>query len=438
MPRAQSLAPLLCLSLLAPVAYADEPDTAPPDAASPAEPPPPSPEAVTKAWKVLVELGDAARARGQVDEAVKAYRRAYDLHPDPELAARVGLYLLQIDRPVSATALLIEALEGGAGKDAKDKERIMRGILAVRARVCLLHVAGNLQDAAVTVNGDPVSRKLGAFFRMFEVPGRLVIVGQSKEHGEARDVVNCPAGGEVYANLRWKLPEPAPNVEPAPKVEPAPAPAVVPVAPPVPLAATKAKAESALGVYVERYTKQEDPYGYEEQPAKPSDAEKKPMRGFVGVGPVVVFGAATWAPAVGASITGGLRLHEHVSVELEGRAAWLAGGVKGEAITTMTAGGVLGLCANWRYFLGCGLGHLGVIAVNWDETKYERGSDVFFSPGFGGRLGARLDLGSSWGLQVAGDVLGLSRGTRIVVGQTVLVEQPAVMISTSLALLRKF
>ncbi|MDC0748995.1 tetratricopeptide repeat protein [Polyangium mundeleinium] len=318
MPRAAALAPLLGLSLLAPIVYADEPDTTLPEAPSPSEPPSPSPEAITKAWKAFVELGDAARARGQVEEALKAYRRAYDLHPDPELAARVGLFLLEVDRPLSAATLLMEALEGGAGKDAKEKEKIMRGILTVRSRICLLHVRGNVYDATVTIDGRSATNELGSTFRSFERPGRLVIVGQSKEHGESREVVDCPAGGQVYAHLRWKLPEPAPQATAEPAPPPAPC---TPVAPPsvgAPLAVTKAKADHALGIYVERYTKQENPYGYDEPPAKRADAEKAGMRGFVGLGPVVVFGAATWAPAVGASITGGLRLHEHVSLELEG------------------------------------------------------------------------------------------------------------------------
>ncbi|MDC0748994.1 hypothetical protein [Polyangium mundeleinium] len=104
----------------------------------------------------------------------------------------------------------------------------------------------------------------------------------------------------------------------------------------------------------------------------------------------------------------------------------------------MTAGGLLGLCGHWRWFFGCGLGHLGVITVSGDEEAFQDKIDVFLRPGFGVRVGGRFDLGTSWGVQVAGDVLGLSRATRIALGQTILVEQPAVMVGTSLAAFWKF
>ncbi|MRG94002.1 hypothetical protein [Polyangium spumosum] len=257
----------------------------------------------------------------------------------------------------------------------------------------------------------------------------LLLLGPRAWPGEAPPA-HLAAPPEEVATSPGSICLPAPNAE----VAASPAAEVVPVPPP--LAVTKAKADRTLGIYVERdIPKQENPYAYDDPAA---NAEKEPMRGFVGVGPVVVFGAATWAPAVGASITGGLRLHEHMSVELEGRAAWLAGDVKGNPISTMTAGGLLGLCGNWRWVFGCGLGHLGVVTVSGDDGYFRGGSEVFLRPGFGGRAGVAFDLGPAWDLRLSGDVLGVSRGTRIVVGQTVLAEQPAVMVGTSLALLRKF
>ena len=436
MPRARAFAPLLCLWLLAPAARAAEPEDRP----SP-DPGPVSVEAVEEAaaeaqYRAHVRDAEKARAAGRLGDAAHAYSAAFKIRREPIMAGRLGVLLVELEIHDRAAALLNDAIQRAVDATPAERQAFFRAYEKVKTKGSWVLVTLSHAGAEMTLDGEPFNQRRSSALWLFLLSGPHQMRGSLHGYEDVETSFTVVAGKEGRVMFTFQ-PRPTPTCappEPAPVATPAVE--VVPSAPSTPLAATKAKAESALGVYVERYTKQEDPYADDEQPAKPE--KKAPMRGFVGVGPVVVFGAATWAPAVGASITGGLRLHEHVSVELEGRAAWLAGGVKGEAISTMTAGGVLGLCANWRYFFGCGLGHLGVIAVNWDEAKYERGSDVFFSPGFGGRLGARLDLGSSWGLQVAGDVLGLSRGTRIVVGQTVLVEQPAVMMSTSLALLRKF
>ncbi|MDC3952792.1 tetratricopeptide repeat protein [Polyangium jinanense] len=421
MPRAVALTALLWLPLLASIASAAEPDDA----------------EIDRAVAALLKVGDKARAAGNVDIAVAAYNEALDLREDPEVEARLGMLAVRLGKDLAAAQNLLMALEGGAGATLKEKEELARAFAGVRSRVCQLLILGNVFDALVFVEGSPVDGPSVPGSTVFVKPGRTVVRGTSEAHGEVTETVDCPAGKRATANLRWKLPEPAPKVEPEPAPDVTPAIEVVPSTPPAPLSVTKAKADHALGIYIERdIPKQENPFAYEDPSMKPD--KKPPMRGFVGLGPVVVFGAATWAPAVGASITGGLQLHEHVSLELEGRAAWLAGDVKGQPVSTMTAGGLLGLCGHWRWIYGCAVGHLGVITVNWDENTFKRDTDVGFRPGFGGRVGGRFDVGSSWGVQVAGDVLGLSRGTRIALGQTVLVEQPAIMIGTSLSAFWKF
>ncbi len=376
MPRARTLVPFLCFSLLAPTAFAAPKHriafrldyNAPPDASCP--------DAEEVALQMAGEFGYLV------------------VHPGVPAVVRVDVQKVKngFQAEIRAPAMI-------------DGAEAWRGVTDVQ---------GTCRELAYDV---------AALVR--------ILLGPRAWPGEAPPA-HLAAVPEAEATSPSSTCLPAPNVEPKPQPAAAPAVEVVPSGPSAPLAVTKARADNALGVYVERYTKQEDPYGYDEQPAK---AEKKaPMRGFVGVGPVIVFGAATWAPAVGASIMGGLGLNEHVSVEIEGRAAWLAGDVKGEAISTMTAGGLLGLCGHWRWFFGCGLGHLGVIAVGWDEESFaEDNTDVFVRPGFGGRAGARFDLGTSWGVQVVGDVLALTRGTRVAIGQTVLVEQPPVMVGTSFA-----
>ncbi|MDI1475963.1 hypothetical protein [Polyangium sp. y55x31] len=139
------------------------------------------------------------------------------------------------------------------------------------------------------------------------------------------------------------------------------------------------------------FTKQEDPFAYEEQPKDPTTAtERKGLRGFLGVGPVVVFGVASWMPAVGAMIGGGLQVNQHLSIGIEARGAWLTTGVADQPINAMTAGGIASLCGHYRWFVGCALGHLGVITVEATSQGYKPASFVNVKPGAGGRVGAKV------------------------------------------------
>ena len=94
----------------------------------------------------------------------------------------------------------------------------------------------------------------------------------------------------------------------------------------------------------------------------------------------------------------------------------------------MTVGGVLSACAHYRLLFGCALGHVGAVNVAADSASYVEEAVWFFQPGMGGRVGARLSFGQSFTVQAEIDVLGLTRGIQIVVGQTVLVDQPPVMV----------
>ncbi|MDC3953457.1 hypothetical protein [Polyangium jinanense] len=175
--------------------------------------------------------------------------------------------------------------------------------------------------------------------------------------------------------------------------------------------------------------KQEDPWGYEDpRPAQKSEEK----RWSIGGGPVVVFGVASWMPAVGLVAGGSWRASEYVSLGLEGRAAWLTTGVGGRQIAAMTAGGLLSACGHWRWLFGCALGHLGVMKGDFSAQSYQAASFVDVYPGAGGRVGAQLRVSPSFRVDAATDVLGLTKGTKIAVGQTVIVDQPPVMLSVSL------
>ncbi|MDC3987920.1 hypothetical protein [Polyangium jinanense] len=181
------------------------------------------------------------------------------------------------------------------------------------------------------------------------------------------------------------------------------------------------------------FTKQEDPFAYDDQakdPTKPG--EKNGLRGFVGAGPVVVFGVASWMPAVGATLAGGLQPNDYVSIGLEARAAWLTVGVADRPINAMTAGGIATLCGHYKWFFGCALGHLGVIRVESTSRSYKPASFADVKPGAGGRIGARVRVTQSLTIHGAADVLGLSSGVQVVVGPTVLSDQPPVMLGVQI------
>jgi hypothetical protein len=181
------------------------------------------------------------------------------------------------------------------------------------------------------------------------------------------------------------------------------------------------------------FTKQEDPFAYDDQPKDPTAAERKGLRGFVGAGPVVVFGVASWMPAVGAALSGGMRFNDYVSIGLEARAAWLTTGVADQPINAMTAGGIASLCGHYKVFLGCALGHLGVINIDVLGQSYKPAYFVNFRPGAGVRIGGTVPVTRAVRLEAAADVLGLTRGLGLVVNDTIILEQPPVMIGAHIA-----
>ena len=73
-----------------------------------------------------------------------------------------------------------------------------------------------------------------------------------------------------------------------------------------------------------------------------------------------------------------------------------------------------------------------MINIKYEGTSYKERSLSFIQPGVGGRIGAKLSLGSSFSVQAAAEAVGLARGTKLIAGQTVLVDQPPVMITSQL------
>ena len=145
-----------------------------------------------------------------------------------------------------------------------------------------------------------------------------------------------------------------------------------------------------------------------------------------------MFGVASWNPAVGGVVGVAVKPKEFLSLGIEGRAAWLTTNVAGEPISAMTAGGILSACGHLRWFVGCALGHLGVLNLDFSKSTYNEASGSHFKPGFGARFGAEIPISSSFSLHGVVDAIVLRNGHRAWAGETLIVDQPPIMIGGQL------
>jgi hypothetical protein len=182
------------------------------------------------------------------------------------------------------------------------------------------------------------------------------------------------------------------------------------------------------------YSAKEDPFYVSPEAKKARDAEQaKPSRGSIYAGPVVVFGVASWMPAVGGVIGGAWRPNQYLSVGLEGRAAWLPVGVADKPISAMTGGGTVSACGHVKWFFGCALGHVGAIRIAFSEGAFIPKSYTFANLAGGGRIGAQVRLSRALSLTGTVDALVLNRGIRVGLEGTVLVDQPPLMLGSQVA-----
>ncbi|MRG95586.1 hypothetical protein [Polyangium spumosum] len=374
-----------------------------------------SPEADTELrFQAFAQLGDHERAAGRLREAGRAYRQALNVRSDPLVSGRLGLVLVEGGRPEDAAELLLHALHqapAATPAERAERRRFFEAHEVARAHGTWVEVIVSHAGARVMVDGVDRNALGRSAFWTFVAGGEHEIRATLDGFEEA--VVKFT--GVKGKNMKVPVPLTARTVEQEPAVH------VPEKDPTATLPAVVAGPE---------FTKQEDPFGYDD-PSK-ATGEKKGLRGFIGAGPVVVFGVASWSPAVGAMIGGSLQPNENVSIGLEARAAWLTSGVASRQITAMTAGGLASVCGHYRWFYGCALAHLGVLNVEYSGQSYKPASFSFVKPGVGGRVGAKVRVTQSFTLQAAADVLGLSSGVKVVVGTTVLSDHPPVMLGAQL------
>ncbi len=382
---------------------------------------PTPPEAMLDAAKEAefyanVAIGDRERAAGRVPEAAMAYARALQIRKDPIVGGRLGVLLVQAEKYAQAADLLSIALKYAQAPTA-EREAFFRAHETARKHGAWVDVIVSQAGAAVALDGD--ARNPGGYsaFSIFVINGehRLTAVLEGFQDATVPFTVRPGENMRVAIELRplfRKLERFSPP--PTPRVEPPSAPS------------TNVKGDP-------NYNSKEDPFYEDPKSPKPKDAaDSRSTRGIVFAGPVVVFGVASWMPAVGAVVGGAWRPNEYFSLGLEGRAAWLTVGVGGAPISAMTAGGVISACGHFRWFFGCALGHVGATQVSFSGDSFVEGTYWAAKLGGGGRLGARVRLSGALSLAGTFDVLALNNRDVVSLERTVLADQPPIMLGTQL------
>lgn len=369
-------------------------------------------------FDLLVRTGNQARLAGRHRDAATAYKAALDIHPHPVVSGRLGLALLKLGQIDRAGNELHLAMEHGQGVPLHERTEITAAYDKAKAATTWVSVTISQVGATVTCDGEPWNREgISAFWR-FAMPGEHTIRARLDGYQDAVEAFTAKPGEKIAISLKLV---PLVKLEPISEDEPL-------------LRKKRRFPPPFLGsniVGAADYDCKEDPTCGEPKETKPVPKKDGP-RFSVSGGVVTVFGVASWNPAVGGVVGVGVRPKEFLSFGLEGRAAWLTTGVADRPISAMTVGGILSACGHAKWFFGCGLGHLGAINVELDPASYKAASLAYFKPGVGGRIGGRVEIGKTFSLQGAVDALWFNRGTRVVVEQVTIVDQPSIMVGTEI------
>lgn len=369
----------------------------------------------------FVAMGKRAQLVGRYEEAATAYRAALDIQPHPVIAGRYGLVLMKLGHLDKAAEELHEAHERGQGVTLQERREVGAAYDKAKALTTWVNVNVTQMGANVACDGEPWSREGFSAFWRFAMPGEHTLRAKLDGYEEAVETFTAKPGEEITILLKLvplagpKLPElPTSAAVTLPDTR---------VFPPV------LPASNVVGD--PNYSAKEDPnYG---EPKEPKPEKKKAGPRFsISGGVVTVFGVASWNPAVGGVVGVGLRPNDYFSIGIEGRAAWLTTQVADRAINAMTAGGQLSLCGHVKWFFACPLGHIGVIRTEGDSSTFNVPAFNNIRPGFGGRLGVRFQPTEQFSLQAAVDALALTYRTRIVVGNEIIVDQPAAMVGAQI------
>lgn len=358
-----------------------------------------------------VAIGDRERAAGHVPEAALAYARALHIRKDPVVGGRLGVLLVQAEKYGQAADLLSIALKHARTTTA-ERETYFRAYELARTHGAWVDIIVSQAGAAVALDGE--QRNPGGYsaFSIFVVTGEHRLTAISEGFHDATVPFTVRAGEDMRVEIELRSLLRKLEREKKPR--------------------NAASAYESTNVYGDpNYNPKEDPTQEDPKSTKPKDAaESRPTHGVVFAGPVVVFGVASWMPAVGGVVGGAWRPNEYFSLSLEGRAAWLTVGVADAPISAMTAGGLVSACGHFKWFFGCALGHAGVVRGETSRGTFVGTTHSSVKVGGGGRLGARLRLSRSFSLAGTIDALVLNSGVRVRLESTVLADQPPIMLSS--------
>jgi len=360
------------------------------------------------------KTGDHARLTGRYEEAAIAYKEALKIHPHPVIRGRFGLVLVKLGHPDKAAEELHDAFEHGQGVTAQERREVGAAFDKAKAATTWVTVNVSQMGANVTCDGAPWNPNGFASFWAFAMPGEHTLRATLDGYEEAVETFTAKPGDEITISLKL-----VPHV----KLEP--------ISEDEPILRKKRKFPPHLGssniIGASDYDCKEDPSCGEPKETKPIKKKTGP-RFSVNGGVVTVFGVASWNPAVGAVVGVAVKPKEFFSLGLEGRAAWLTTGVGGGQISAMTAGGILSACGHAKWFFGCGIGSLGALNIKFSPESYTGKSSNHLIVGGGGRVGALFHASESFVLLGSIDILKLSSGTKVAVGNQIVADIPPIMI----------
>lgn len=380
-----------------------------------------STDAETEArFNLFRKTGDHARLTGRYEEAAIAYKEALKIHPHPVIRGRFGLVLVKLGHPDKAAEELHDAFEHGQGVTAQERREVGAAFDKAKAATTWVTVNVSQMGANVTCDGAPWNPNGFASFWAFAMPGEHTLRAKLDGYEEAVETFTAKPGDEITISLRLV---PIVKLEPISEDEPILRKKKRYFPPPF-------NSSNVWGS--PDYEPKEDPNHGEPKETKPAPKKDGPRFSING-GVVTVFGVASWNPAVGGVVGVSVKPKEFFSLGLEGRAAWLTTPVAGrEAISAMTAGGLLSACGHLKWFLGCGLGYVGTVNVSASKVTYQEEERAFVQPGFGARLGAELPIGSSFVARAGIDAMRLMYRVKIGIGNAVIVDQPPVMLGAQI------
>lgn len=156
----------------------------------------------------LIEEGVTLRERGQDDEALARFRRAYERAPTPQALVQIALAEQALGRWVDAHAHLTEALRAGNDPWIAERRAVLEGALQqIQSRVGRLDLRDGVDGAQVFINGaeagtlpltEPLTVPTGTVVLEVRAPGYVTLrrTLELRPGGLARERVPLVPEGE--------------------------------------------------------------------------------------------------------------------------------------------------------------------------------------------------------------------------------------------------